>query len=109
MRKLVNISIKPLSLKQTSSSPLGLCEDLKFLTELFGNKDLEPEEEVETLEELQAGLKELGFELSELAQQMETLRKKLAGKLAIKRAAYPCNLSCRSPWAKRDPWSVISD
>ena len=24
-------------------------EDLKFITELFGNKDLEPEEEVETL------------------------------------------------------------
>ena len=49
-------------------------EDLKFLTELFGNKDLEPEEEVETLEEIQAELKELDFDLSELSQQMETLR-----------------------------------
>ena len=49
-------------------------EDLKFITELFGNKDLEPEEEVETLEEIQAELKELGFDLSELSQQMETLR-----------------------------------
>ena len=62
-------------------------EDLKFITELFGNKDLEPEEEVETLEEIQAELKELGFDLSELSQQMETLRRKLAGNLAIKRAA----------------------
>ena len=62
-------------------------EDLKFLAELFGNKDLEPDEEVETLEELQAELKGLGFDLNELDQQMKTLRRKLAGKLAIKRAA----------------------
>ena len=81
MRKLVNISDKRLSLKQTSSSPPGLCEDLKFLTELFGNKDLEPEEEVESLEELKAELKDLGYDLSDLGQQMEALRRKLAGKL----------------------------
>ena len=62
-------------------------EDLKFLTELFGNRDLEPDEEFETQEEVEAELKELGFELSELDQQMETLGKKLVGRLAIKRAA----------------------
>ena len=62
-------------------------EDLKFLTELFGNRDLELDEEVETQEEVEAELKELGYDLSELDQQMETLRSKLVGKLAIKRAA----------------------
>ncbi len=81
MGKRVNIYLKRLSLKQTSSSPLGLCEDLKFLTELFGNKDLGPEEEVETLEEIKADLKDLGYDLSELGQQMDALRRKLAGKL----------------------------
>ena len=81
MGKLVNISIKRVSLKQTSSSPLGLCEDLKFLAELLGYDDLGPEEEVETLEELEAELKDLGYDLNELGQQMDTLRRKLAGRL----------------------------
>ena len=62
-------------------------EDLKFLAELFGSKDLEPDEEVETLEELRTELKGLGFDLNELDQQMEALKRRLAGKLAIKRAA----------------------
>ena len=67
--KLVNISIKRSSLKQTSSSQMGLCEDLKFHTKLFGNKDLEPVEEVESLEELKADLEGLGYDLSELANK----------------------------------------
>ena len=73
--KLVNISDKRLSLKQPSSSRLGLCEDLKFLAELFGNKDLGPEEEEEALEEVKADLKDLGYDLRELGQQMDALRR----------------------------------
>ena len=60
-------------------------EDLRLLTELFGNRELGPDEESDTEAEIEADLRALGYDVEKLDRDMEALKRKLAGKLAIKR------------------------
>ena len=62
-------------------------DNVRFLAELLGSKDLEPEEDTETIEELEKELKDLGFDVPNVKQQMAAFKLKLAGKLAMKRTA----------------------
>ena len=62
-------------------------DDLRLLTELFGNRELGPDEESDTEAEIEADLRALAYDVEKLDRDMEDLKRKLAGKLAIKRAA----------------------
>ena len=60
--------------------------DAEIVSRILGSKDLQPEKE-ESLEEIKTALTDLGIDLDELNQHMEAIKLKLAGRLAIKRAA----------------------